>query len=912
MNGTRDGKSVEKTSSRRVAIKIEGMTCASCAGRVEKALAGERGVMRAEVNLASEKALVEFDPRLTGVDDLARRIKELGYRPRLEKVTFGVEGMNCASCAGRVEKALRGVEGVVDAEVNLATERAAVTYDPEAAGYREMARAVESAGYRLLKSEVGPEAPDRERRRREREMRLLKANLIYSAVTAVIVLVLSMFGDRIPGIRELSLKARFIILFALATPVQFGPGLIFYRGAWKAARHLAADMNTLIAVGTTAAYLYSVLATFHPSFITGTGLELAVYYDAAVSIIALILLGRFLEARAKGRTSEAIRRLVGLKAKTARVIKEGGEVDVPVEEVRVGDLVLVRPGEKIPLDGVVVEGRSTVDESMLTGESMPVEKGPGDEVTGATINGNGAFTMRVTRVGEDTVLAQIIRLVEEAQGSKAPIQRLADRVASVFVPVVVGISLVTFAVWWAVGPEPAFNHALLNFVAVLVIACPCALGLATPTAIMVGTGKGAEMGILIKGGEVLERAGRIDTVVFDKTGTLTWGKPAVTDIVPLDGVGVEEVLALAAAVERGSEHPLAEAVLLEAESRGIAVPAAVDFRAFPGKGVAATVAGGRVLLGNAALMAESGLQTGILAEREEELSRQGKTVVWVADDGRLKGMLAVADSLKPTAKEAVRELQGLGMEVILLSGDRRATAEAVARKVGADRVLAEVLPAEKTAEIERLQAEGRVVAMVGDGINDAPALARADVGFAVGSGTDVAVETSDVTIISEDLCRVAGAVRLSRQTVRVIKENLFWAFVYNVVGIPVAAGVLYPAWGILLNPIYAAAAMAFSSVSVVSNSLRLRRFDVQGGRRAAPRRIPRDGGRGTGREGEGSEAVDPVCGMKVKVGEAAAVSRFQGKEYFFCHPGCRERFDRDPARYALGSGSGEGERDGAG
>ena len=816
----------------RVVIKVEGMTCASCATRVEGALRSLPGVEEAAVNLATEKATVAYRPGETDVESLMGAIRDLGYRPGLEKAILGVEGMTCAGCVARVEKALRGVEGVLDAQVNLATERATVIFDPGRAGYPEMIRAVKEAGYRLVIPGKESEAKDREQRRRERENRVLRAKLIYSVVSAAVILVISMWGMHLPGLRQLSQRSLFIILFVLATPVQFWPGWTFYRAALKAARHGAADMNTLIAVGTTAAYAYSVVATFFPSFIGGTGLEVAVYYDASATIIALILLGRFLEARARGRTSEAIRRLMDLQARTARVLREGAEVEIPLDEVRVGDLVSVRPGEKIPVDGVVVEGKSYVDQSMLTGEPVPVEKGPGDEVTGATINGTGFFTFRVTRVGNDTVLAQIIRLVEEAQGSKAPVQRLADRVASVFVPVVISLAAVTFLVWLLAGPEPSFNFALLNFVAVLVIACPCALGLATPTAIMVGTGKGAEMGVLIKGGEILERAGRLQVVVFDKTGTLTRGRPVVTEVLTVGGREENDLLAVAAAVETGSEHPLAAAITEEAGRRGLVAGGVEGFQAVPGQGVSASWKGKRTLLGNASFLAQEGIRLGELGEEGDRLAGEGKTVVFVAVEGEPWGLLAVADELKPTAVEAVRELKEMGLEVAMITGDRRPTAEAIARRLGMDRVLAEVLPADKASEIARLQESGKVVAMVGDGINDAPALARADIGIAVGTGTDVALETSDITLVSDDLRKVALAVRLSRATLRTVKQNLFWAFFYNTLGIPLAAGVLYPLWGILLNPIYAAAAMAFSSLSVVSNSLRLRRFgrkEKQGG-----------------------------------------------------------------------------------
>ncbi len=882
----------------RLVVRVEGMTCASCASRVEKALREIPGVKEASVNLASEKAAISYVPGQVDMEKIVGTIRDLGYRAELEKAVFGVEGMTCASCVARVEKALAGVEGVLRAEVNLATERAAVVFDPRRADFQKMARAVEAAGYRLIPASEGEEAPDRERRRRERETRILRVKLVYSAVSAAAIMVLSMFGMHLPGLASLSERTLFVILFALATPVQFWPGLTFYRSALKAARHGTADMNTLIAVGTTAAYFYSLTATFFPSFISGAGLKLAVYYDASATIIALILLGRFLEARARGRTSEAIRRLMGLRARTARVVRDGVEVEVPVEEVKVGDLVAVRPGEKIPVDGVVEEGRSSVDQSMLTGEPLPVEKGPGDEVTGATINTTGFFRFRVTRVGNDTVLAQIVRLVEEAQGSKAPIQRLADRVAAVFVPAVIGVAAVTFLVWLLAGPEPSFNFALLNFVAVLVIACPCALGLATPTAIMVGTGRGAEMGILIKGGEVLERAGRLDLVVFDKTGTLTWGRPEVTEVIPVGGRGADEVLRPAAAVESGSEHPLAQTIVDEAVRRGLEHGGAEDFRAHPGMGVEARWKGRWISLGNEDLMARRGVDTAPLREEAERLAGEGKTVVFLAADDELLGLLAVSDELKPTAAEAVSTLRGLGIRVAMLSGDRRATAEAVARRAGIETVFAEVLPAQKAEVIARLKEEGHVVAMVGDGINDAPALAVADLGIAVGTGTDVALETSDITLISDDLRKVATAVRLSRATLRTIRQNLFWAFFYNVVGIPLAAGVLYPAWGILLNPVFAAGAMAFSSVSVVGNSLRLRRFREAGGGRGEKVAEGPPEARTQEVEDTPGKVVDPVCGMKISKEEAAATSEYKGKTVYFCNRACKEEFDREPERYA--------------
>ncbi|MGB6837697.1 MAG: copper-translocating P-type ATPase, partial [Dehalococcoidia bacterium] len=667
----------------------------------------------------------------------------------------------------------------------------------------------------------------------------LRLRLAFAAAVAALILIAGQY-HRLPGLEEIPLGAVNSLFFVLATPVQFWAGWQFYRGAWRVARHLTADMNTLIAVGTSAAYFYSIVATFAPGAIeSAAGVSADVYFDTSAAIIALILLGRWLEARAKGRTSAAIKRLMGLRARTARLLRDGREVDVPVEEVAPGDVVIVRPGEKLPVDGVVLEGRSALDESMLTGESMPVEKGPGDEVYGATINSVGSFRFRATRVGRDSVLSQIIRLVEEAQGSKAPIQRLADVIASYFVPVVIAIALGTFAVWWIFGPAPAITFAILNTVAVLIIACPCALGLATPTAIMVGTGKGAEHGVLIRGGESLETAHRIQAVVLDKTGTITEGRPSVTDVIPGNPLSEDELLRLAASAERGSEHPLGEAIVAAARARGLPLADAADFEAVPGHGVRTQVEGRTILLGNLKLMRDRGLPLNGLEGRAEALSQDGKTPMFVAVDGKVSGLIAVADTVKPGAREAMAALRAMGLEVAMLTGDNRRTAEAIARQVGVERVLAEVLPEDKVNQVRLLQREGKVVAMVGDGINDAPALAQADLGIAIGTGSDVAMEASDITLLRGDLRGVVTAIGLSRRTMRTIRQNLFWAFFYNAALIPVAAGVLYPLFsrtGVpgglepffgefgFLNPILAAAAMAFSSVSVMANSLRLRGF----------------------------------------------------------------------------------------
>jgi len=811
--------------AKRVILPITGMRCASCVAHVEGALKGVKGVMEASVNLATEKATVEFDPTQAGIPDLVAAVQGAGYEVAREKATLPIGGMRCASCVTHVEKALKGVEGVLDASVNLATEKATVEYIPTLTSLTDLKRAVRDAGYEVMEVVEGP--VDREREARRREIGDLKLRFAVSAVLSLVIMLGSMgclpFGPH--------LKLSNIALFLLALPVQFWAGARFYRGAWAALKRKTSDMNTLIATGTSAAFFYSVAATFLPGLFRAGGLEPAVYYDSAAMIVTLILLGRLLEAIAKGRTSEAIRRLMDLSPKRARVVRDGREVDVPAEEVRVGDVVIVRPGERIPVDGVIIEGRSAVDESMITGESMPVDKEVGDEVIGGSLNKMGSFKLRAIRVGKETALAQIIRLVEEAQGSKAPIQRLADRVASVFVPAVIGIAIVTFMAWLVLGN---FNLALLNAVAVLIIACPCALGLATPTAIMVGTGKGAQSGVLIRSGEALERAHRLRTIVFDKTGTLTEGKPRVTDVVALTsplrlspssraGEG-EDLLLLAASAERRSEHPLGEAMVKAAEERGMELPEPEEFEAVAGYGVRASVQGRKVLVGNLRLMRRNGIPLGKLESEAQALFEQGKTVTFVAVDGRAVGLIALADTLKPNSRKAIEALHGMGLEVAMMSGDNRRTAEAIARQAGIDRVLAEVLPQDKAREIKRLQAEGKLVGMVGDGINDAPALAQADVGIAIGTGTDVAMEAADITLVRGDPMGVVTAIALSKATMRTIKGNLFWAFFFNVTAIPIAAGALYPFFGVLLNPIIAAAAMAFSSVFVVTNSLRLRGF----------------------------------------------------------------------------------------
>ena len=741
-----------------------------------------------------------------------------------EKVILPILGMSCASCVDRVQAALNKVPGVIEATVNFATEKAAIEYIPGLVKIKDLAKSTEAIGYTLVEVEE-EQLVDKEAQARQTEFRQLK-NKFLTGLLLVAPLFLFVHWEKLglSAILPLSGQTNFMLQLLLQTPVQFWVGWRFYKGAVAAARHRTSDMNTLIAVGTSAAYLYSILATFFPHLFAAEGLAPKVYYDTAGAIIVLILLGRLLEARAKGQTSEAIKKLIGLQAKTATVVVNGETHEIPVEQVLIGDTVIVKPGEKIPMDGVILEGHSSVDESMVTGESIPVEKTAGEEVIGATINKTGTFKFKATKVGKDTMLAQIIKMVEEAQGSKPPIARLADVIAGYFVPAVIGAAIVTFIIWYFFGPVPALTYAVLNFVAVMIIACPCALGLATPTSIMVGTGKGAEHGILIRGGEALETAHKLNAIVLDKTGTITRGEPVVTDIVTAEGYHSEAILRLAASAEKGSEHPLGEAIVKKAIENDLDLEDPKDFNAIPGHGIMAIIDGKNVLLGNTKLMRDRGIQLTNLESKADALSVEGKTPMWVTVDGQIAGIIAVADTLKENSKAAVAALHHLGLQIIMLTGDNKQTADAIAKQVGIDRTLAEVLPEGKTNEIKKLQDEGKKVGMVGDGINDAPALAQADVGIAIGTGTDVAMESSDITLISGDLTGVVTAIALSKATIRNIKQNLFWAFAYNTILIPVAAGVLFPFFGILLNPIFAAAAMGLSSVTVVTNALRLRRF----------------------------------------------------------------------------------------
>ena len=747
------------------------------------------------------------------------------------ELTLPIEGMTCASCVNRVERFLRRTEGVVGANVNLATEQASVTFDPALVGREELERAIEDAGYsvRADESPAGAAsdltlaaASDAQTLRQAADQRQLGVEALFATGLGLAMMALTLWPAPLLPLEQLNL-----LLIVPATIVQFWAGRRFYVTALRAARHGAANMSTLVVLGTTSAWLYSTVVAMAPGLVTAAGLEPMTYYDSAAVIIGLVLAGRWLEARARSATAGAVRRLVALQPRTARVVRGGQEVDLPITEVTSGDLVRVRPGERVPVDGRVVEGSSALDESMMTGEAMPVAKGIGDEVIGATMNTTGSFLFRATRVGRETVLAQIVRLVQQAQGSKAPIQQLADRVTGWFVPAVLVVAIATLAVWLFVGPEPRLTFAMVNFISVLIIACPCAMGLATPTAIMVATGRAAESGILVRGGEAVEGAARVKTVVFDKTGTLTVGRPRVAEVVAAPGMagGEDDVLLTAAAAEIGSEHPLASAIVEAARERGLDLPQSSHFEAAAGHGIHAHVNGAETIVGNRRLMADHGVDIAPLAAAHDAATREGRTPILVARDGRLIGLISVSDRVRAETAEAVRLLAARGVRVWLLTGDERRVAEAVAAQVviSPTNVIAEVLPADKAAHVKRIQESGMSVAMVGDGINDAPALAQADLGIAIGTGSDVAIEASDVTLVGTDLRLVTTALDLSRRTVRIIRQNLFWAFAYNVLLIPVAMGVLYPVWGVLLDPVLAAAAMALSSVTVIANSLRLGR-----------------------------------------------------------------------------------------
>ena len=840
----RSGASTQNAG--RVTLPVEGMSCASCTSRVEQALADIEGVASATVNLATERADVAFDLNRLRTSDLVQVVEEAGYEVRTTETTLAVQEMNCASCAGSVEEALQNVDGVLEATVNFATERATVRHVLGAVRTADLVDAVRASGYDVLDTSGSESRADAEKEAREEEKRHMKERLLLALTFTVPVFVLEMGFMHIPAMEawiqnHASTQTLYYVLFALTSVVQFGPGRYFYKHGWPALRNGSPDMNTLVMIGTSAAYGYSVVATFLPGILPeGT---VHVYYEAAAVIVTLILAGNYMEALAKGRASDAIRKLLDLQAKTARVVRDGEEEEIDVRDVVPGDVIRVRPGEKVPVDGEVVGGSSYVDESMVTGEPVPVEKGEGDEVVGGTLNKSGSFTFRATRVGEGTVLSQIVEMVEEAQGSKPPIQGLADRVVGVFVPFVLAVAAITFGVWMAFGPEPALTFAVVNAVAVLIIACPCAMGIATPISVMVGTGRAAELGVYVREGEALQALQEADLVALDKTGTLTRGQPEVTDLLlqnefAMDGAAVNgsaenrsggrpdrsDLLRWVAAVETGSEHPIGEALVAYAKGEDLSIPDATDFEAVAGHGVRATVDGRDVAVGADRYMERLEVALGGAKDEADRLADAAKTPIYVAVDGELAAVAAVADPIKESTREALDALHRAGVEVAMVTGDDERTARAIARELGIDRVQAEVLPEDKADAVKQFQADGSTVAFVGDGINDAPALAQADVGIAIGTGTDVAIETGDIVLMGGDVRGVPNAVALSKATLRNIKQNLFWAFAYNVLLIPVAAGVLYPSFGLLLSPALAALAMVFSDLFVVGNALRLRRF----------------------------------------------------------------------------------------
>ncbi|MBM7869153.1 Cu+-exporting ATPase [Clostridium pascui] len=809
-------------------LKIEGMTCAACAKAVERASKKLQGVNDANVNFATEKLNVDFDENKVSIEDIQAAVEKAGFKAKTESSTktLKIQGMTCAACAKTVERVTKKLDGVIESNVNFATENLNISYDSSKVRVSDIRKVIEKEGYKAIEEETNVDA---DKERKEKEIKLLWQKFVIAAIFSVPLLVITMghmFGEpigfKLPEVIDPMVNPRTfaIVQLVLVMPVM-AAGYKFFTVGFKSLFRRSPNMDSLIALGTSAAFLYGIFAIVQ---IFGGNVDYAydLYFESAAVIITLITLGKYLESVTKGKTSEAIKKLMGLAPKTATIIRDGKEIETPIEEVEVGDIIVVKPGEKMPVDGEVVEGITSVDESMLTGESIPVEKNIGDKIIGASINKNGTIKYRATKVGKDTALAQIIKLVEDAQGSKAPIAKLADIISGYFVPVVMVIAVISAFAWYMSGETGVF--ALTIFISVLVIACPCALGLATPTAIMVGTGKGAEYGVLIKSGAALETAHKVKTIVFDKTGTITEGKPKVTDVVVTNDITQDYLLQLAASAEKGSEHPLGEAIVKGAEEKGLEFKKLDFFKAIPGHGIEVKIDGKDILLGNRKLMVESNISLENLEETSHKLAGEGKTPMYVSIDGKMVGIIAVADTVKENSKKAIEKLHEMGIEVAMITGDNKRTAEAIAKQVGIDRILAEVLPQDKANEVKKLQAEGKKVAMVGDGINDAPALAQADIGIAIGSGTDVAMESADIVLMRSDLMDVPTAIQLSKKTILNIKENLFWAFGYNTLGIPVAMGILYIFGGPLLNPIIAAAAMSLSSVSVLANALRLKGF----------------------------------------------------------------------------------------
>ncbi|WP_331000660.1 heavy metal translocating P-type ATPase [Clostridium guangxiense] len=807
-------------------LDIQGMTCAACARAVERASNKLDGVKEANVNLATEKLNIDFDESKLSVPDIQKAIEKAGYKALVEttKKILNIQGMTCAACARTVEKVTGKLDGVTEANVNLATEKLSVSFDTSRTSILDIEEAIEKAGYKASEEII---SVDEDRERKEKNISALWRRFVISAVFAVPLLIIAMgpmilqgLGMMLPEAIDpmMHQRAYAVIELTLVLPIMF-EGKKFFQVGFKTLIKRSPNMDSLVAIGASAAFLYSVFGIYEIFAINNSA---QLYFESAGVILTLITLGKYMEAVSKGKTSEAIKKLMGLAPKTAKVIRQDKEIEIPIDEVKVGDIIVVRPGEKMPIDGRVVEGITSVDESMLTGESIPVEKNVGDSIIGASINKNGSIKYEATKIGKDTALSQIIKLVEEAQGSKAPIAKLADIISGYFVPVVITLAIISSAAWYLSGKDITFT--LTIFISVLVIACPCALGLATPTAIMVGTGKGAEYGVLIKNGTALENTHKVQTVVFDKTGTITEGKPRVTDIVTVSGIDGDYLLQMAASAEKNSEHPLGEAIVREAEEKNIEFLQVKDFKAVPGMGIEVNIDGKKVLLGNKKLMDKRNIGLKDLSEVSDKLAAEGKTPMYEAIDGEISGIVVVADTVKENSKKAIERLHNMGIEVAMITGDNRRTAEAIAKQVGIDRVLAEVLPEDKASEVRKIQDEGRKVAMVGDGINDAPALAQADIGMAIGSGTDVAIESADIVLMRSDLIDVATAIDLSKKTIKNIKENLFWAFGYNTLGIPVAMGILYLFHGPLLNPIIAALAMSFSSVSVLTNALRLKGF----------------------------------------------------------------------------------------